>query len=59
MSGRPFTILGDVLSKLLLRYPFASLNFIAKYFCVIESTEKDLLIRELRLRKFTGKWENK
>jgi hypothetical protein len=55
-SGRSLTIFEDVLSKFLLKYPIASANIIAKHFDISVLTVKDLLIRELGLRKFTRRW---
>jgi hypothetical protein len=42
-----------ILSKLLSEYPFASAKNIASHFNISGSTVKDLLARELGLRKFT------
>jgi hypothetical protein len=53
---RPLTILGDVVSKFLLKCPFDTANIIAKHFDISVSTVKDLLIRELGLRRFTRRW---
>jgi transposase len=52
-AGRPFTLLGDVLSKFFSKYPFGSAQNIASDFDVNASTAKNLLARELGLRKFT------
>lgn len=54
--GRPLIILGDVLSKFLLKYPFACAEIIAKYFDVSGSTVKNPFIREPGRRKFTRRW---
>jgi hypothetical protein len=45
--GRPLAISGDISSKFLLKYPFASARMIAKHFDIRGSTVRDLLIREL------------
>jgi transposase len=55
-AGRLLTILGDSLPKFLFKYMFASAMNIASHFNINMSTVKDLLARELRLRKFTQRW---
>jgi transposase len=44
------------LSKFLSKYLFASTKNIASHFDLSVSTVKDLLARELELRKFTQRW---
>jgi hypothetical protein len=52
-AGRPFTILMDVSSKFLSEYPFASAKNIRSPFDISVLIVKDLLARELGLRKST------
>jgi hypothetical protein len=54
--GRPLIILGDVLSKFLLKHLFASVKIIAKHFDLSGLTMKNLLIGEIWIRKFTRRW---
>jgi hypothetical protein len=55
-AGIPLTILGDVTSKFLAKHPFASPKNIASHFDISILVVKDLLSRELGLRKFTRGW---
>jgi hypothetical protein len=48
-ARRPLTILGDVLSKFVFKYPFASAKNIVSHFDMSISTVKNLLGRELGL----------
>jgi transposase len=51
--SRPVTILGPVLQKFLNRYPFSSAKVISKHFRISPSTVKEILKRELGLKKFS------
>jgi transposase len=53
---RPTVIIGDILSKFLARYPFASAKVMSRHFGVSSSTVKEVLICELGLRKYAGRW---
>jgi hypothetical protein len=45
-------IIGDSLCKFLAKYPLASAKIMSKHFGVSASTVKEILIRELGLRKY-------
>jgi transposase len=55
-SGRPMIIIGDILSKFVARYPFASAKVISRYFRVSPSTVNKVLSRELGFRKYARGW---
>jgi hypothetical protein len=54
--GRPVLTLGSRLETSLLKYPFASARVIAQHFCTTAPTIKDILHRELGIRKFSRHW---
>jgi hypothetical protein len=54
--GRPFTLLGPVLKKFLDKFPFASANLLSRHFDISPPTVKDILHRELGLKKYTRRW---
>jgi transposase len=54
--GRPISILGPVLQKFLDRYPFSSIIVISRHFRTSPSTVKEILRRELGLKKFSRRW---
>jgi transposase len=54
--GRPMSILGPVLQKFLDRYPFASARVMSKHFGLSPPTVKEILRRELGLKKFSRRW---
>jgi transposase len=51
--GRPVTILGPVRQKFLDRYPFSSAKVISRHFRLSLPTVKEILRRELGLKKFS------
>jgi hypothetical protein len=55
-SRRPLIVSGDVLSKFVPKYPFASVKNFANHFGIRISTVKKPLMPELGLRKLTGTW---
>jgi transposase len=54
--GRPISILGPVLQKFLDRDPFSSTIVISRHFRTSPSTVKEILRRELGLKKFRRRW---
>jgi transposase len=54
--GRPISILGPVRAKFLDRYPFPSARIISRHFRISLSTVKEILRRELGLKKFSRIW---
>jgi hypothetical protein len=52
-SGRPFLTLGPQLEAFMQKYPFASARVIAQHFLTTVPMIKDILQRELGLRKFS------
>jgi histone-lysine N-methyltransferase SETMAR len=54
--GRPLATLGPALQKFLDRYPFASAKVISRHFRLSPPTVKEILMRELGLRKFSRRW---
>jgi hypothetical protein len=52
---RPLEILGPILQKFLDRYPFSSTKVISRHFPLSSPTVKEILIRELGLKKFIRK----
>jgi histone-lysine N-methyltransferase SETMAR len=55
-SGRPPHVLGKPLSDFLEEFPFASAGVIAQYFNQSKTTIKEILDRELGLRRFSRRW---
>jgi hypothetical protein len=51
--GRPLAILALVLQKFLDRYPFSSTRVISRHFCLSPPTVKEILGRELGLKKIS------
>jgi transposase len=51
--GQPISIFGPVLQKFLDQYPFSSARVISRHFLISPSTVKEILTRELGLRKFS------
>jgi transposase len=54
--GRPLTILGPVLKKFLQKHPFASAKVMSTHFDISPPTVKEILSRELGLRKYIPRW---
>jgi transposase len=54
--GRHMSILGLVLQKFLDRYPFSSTRVISRHFRISPSTVKEIVRRELGLKKFIRRW---
>jgi len=54
--GRPLAVLGTVLHKFLTKHPFASARIMAEHFNLSHPTVKEILQREMGLRKFTRRW---
>jgi transposase len=54
--GRPSHVLGKALSDFLEEFPFASASIIAQNFGQSKSTIKQILKRELGLRRFSREW---
>jgi transposase len=52
-SGRPLLTLGPQLEVFISKYPFASARVIAQHFLTTVPTIKNILQRELRMRKFS------
>jgi hypothetical protein len=55
-SGRPLLTLGQQLWACLQKYTFASPRVIAQHFLMTVSTIKNVLQRELEMRKFSRPW---
>jgi transposase len=55
-SGRPLLILEPQLEALMQKYPFASARAIAQHFLTTVPMIKDILQRELGMRKFSRRW---
>jgi hypothetical protein len=55
-AGRPLLTLGPHLDAFLQKYPFASARVIAQHFLVSIPTVKEILQRELGMRKFARRW---
>jgi hypothetical protein len=55
-TGRPLLILGPPLEAFLQKYPFTSARVIAQHFLTTVPTIKDILQRELGMRKFSRRW---
>jgi transposase len=55
-SGRPFLTLGPQLEACMQKYPVASARVIAQHFHTTVPTTKDILQRELGMRKFSRCW---
>jgi transposase len=55
-SGRPLLTLGPQLEAFMQKYPFASARVIAQHFLTTVPTIKDILQRELGMRKFSRRW---
>jgi hypothetical protein len=53
---RPVLTLGSQFEAFLLKSPFTSARVIAKHFCTTAPTIKDILHRELGMRKFSRSW---
>jgi hypothetical protein len=49
-------IIGDILSKFLVIYPFASAKVMSRHFGMSSSTAKEVLSHELRFRKCARRW---
>jgi len=54
--GRPLAVLGTVLHKFLTKHPFASARIMAEHFNLSHPIVKEILQREMGLRKFTRRW---
>jgi hypothetical protein len=54
--GRPLTILGPVLKKFLDKHPFASAKILSRHFDISPPTVKEILHRELGLKKYSRRW---
>jgi hypothetical protein len=54
--GRPLTILGPVLKKVLDKYPFASAKVLSRHFEISSPSVKEILHRELGLKKYSRRW---
>jgi transposase len=54
--ARPLTILGPVLKKFLDKHPFASAKVLSRHFDISPPTVKEILHRELGLRKYSPRW---
>jgi hypothetical protein len=50
---KPLAISGPILQKFLDRYPFSNTKVISRYFRLSPPTVKEILIRELGLKKFS------
>jgi transposase len=55
-AGRPLTILGPVLKTFLDKHPFASARAMSRHFNISSPTVKEILHRELGLKKYTRTW---
>jgi transposase len=55
-AGRPPLTSGAQLEAFLQKYPFASARIITKHFLVNPHTVKEILQRELGMRKFSRRW---
>jgi hypothetical protein len=51
--GRPLAIFGPVLQRVLERYPASSDKVISRHFRFSPPTVKEILIRELALKRFS------
>jgi hypothetical protein len=56
LPGRPLISLGSVLRGFLNKFPFASARVMIEHFSMDQATMKNILDRELILRKFTPRW---
>jgi transposase len=54
--GRPLTSLGSVIEKFLEKHPFASSKVVSRHIDVSASTVKEIMTRELGLKKYTRRW---
>jgi hypothetical protein len=54
--GRPVLTLGSQLEAFQLKYPFASARVIAQHFCSTSPPMKNILQRELGIKKFSRRW---
>jgi hypothetical protein len=52
-AGRPFTDLAELFCLFRQDYPFASVRMLSRHFGVCATTVKDILARDLGLKKFT------
>jgi hypothetical protein len=52
-AGRPLTDLAELFCLFLQDYPFASARMLSRHFGVCATTVKDILARDLGLKKFT------
>jgi transposase len=55
-SGRPLLTFGLQLEVFMQKYPFASARVIAQHFLTTVPTTKNILQRELGMRKFSRRW---
>jgi hypothetical protein len=55
-SGRPLLTLGPQLEAFMQKHPFTSARAIAHHFLTTVPTTKDILQRELGVRKFSRRW---
>jgi hypothetical protein len=54
--GRPMTVINDILCNFLAKYLFSSVTIILRHCGLSASTVKELLIRELRFKKYVRRW---
>jgi hypothetical protein len=54
--GRPMLMMGDSFRTFLEKHPFASAQIMSEHFDVSRATVKEILSRELGLRKYTRRW---
>jgi transposase len=50
--GRPMIVIGDILSKFLAKYPFASVKVMSQHFGVGALTVKETRVREFGFKKY-------
>jgi hypothetical protein len=56
-SGRSLLTLGTQLEAFMQKHPFASARVISQHFLTTAPPIKDILQRELGMRKFSRRWE--
>jgi hypothetical protein len=54
--GRPLHVLGEPLAEFLEQFPFASAGSIAEHFGLSKPTIREIIERELGLRRFSRRW---
>lgn len=55
-AGRPLSDLAPLISNYLQKFPYSSAKKIAQYFDISHHTVKEILQRDLQMRKYSRKW---